>query len=232
MECVDSTVTATTCKYCNKSFRKLSTMSAQLCEQKRRYQQQNETGVQLGLQAYLRFYELNQGSAKFKNYDDFATSPYYSAFVKFGQYLVQIRAIGIPQFIDWLLKNNKKLDNWTNDNLYDTFLYELLPKEHPDDAVSRSIIEMQRWADETGNPFNSLFSKCSANQICVMIKNGRISPWVLYNCDSGINFLASLNEDQVLQVFRFIDPSFWSRKLKDYTANTEFIKLILKDAQI
>ena len=45
--------TKISCKYCNKEFRKESTLAAHLCESKRRWQQEKETGVQLGLRAYL-----------------------------------------------------------------------------------------------------------------------------------------------------------------------------------
>lgn len=72
------------CRYCDKEFRKESTLAAHVCEQKRRHQQQNETGVQFGFRSYLRFFEVTQGSAKLKTYDDFASSPYYNAFVKYG----------------------------------------------------------------------------------------------------------------------------------------------------
>jgi len=81
-----------------------------LCEEKRRWQEEKETGVQFGLQAYLRFYELTQGSAKMKSYTDFVASPYYRAFVKFGRHMVGIRAVNSKMFIDWVIKENKKLD--------------------------------------------------------------------------------------------------------------------------
>ena len=73
------------CKYCEREFRKESTLAVHLCEQKRRYQEEKEVGVQIGLQSYLKFYTMTQGSAKLKTYADFATSPYYKAFVKFGR---------------------------------------------------------------------------------------------------------------------------------------------------
>jgi hypothetical protein len=79
-----------------------------LCEPKRRHQQQNEKGVQLGLQAYLRFYETTQGSARYKTYEDFAGSPYYNAFVKFGRHCMGINAININSYINWLLKKQQK----------------------------------------------------------------------------------------------------------------------------
>ena len=201
-----------------------------MCEQKRRWQQENEAGVRLGMQAYLKFFEMTQGSSKTKTYGDFVDSPYYSAFVKFGQYLVQIRAINIPMFITWIIKENKKLDQWTKESFYDEYLHDYLRKEHPNDALERSFSEMQRWADETGKQFNDIFREGSSNKVCNMIVNGRISPWILYNCDSGVEFLTSLNEEQVTIIFKFIEPTYWEKKLRDYLADTEFLKSVLSEA--
>ena len=100
---------AYTCRYCTKTFRKESSLAVHLCEQKRRYQDESDAGVQLGFRAYLRFYEITQGSARLKTYADFAESPYYRAFVKFGRYSQSIRCVNYTQFLEWLLKNNKKL---------------------------------------------------------------------------------------------------------------------------
>ena len=89
---------------------------------------------------------------------------------------------------------------------------------------------MQRWADETGKQFNDIFREGSSNKVCNMIVNGRISPWILYNCDSGVEFLTSLNEEQVTIIFKFIEPTYWEKKLRDYLADTEFLKSVLSEA--
>ena len=135
------------CRYCEKAFAKESTLAVHLCEPKRRWQQEKEVGVQLGLKAYLRFYEITQGSAKLKSYEDFVSSPYYNAFVKYGRHCVAIRAINFASFTDWLLKNNKKLDNWCSDRLYTEWLPEYLRREATQDALERALREMQDYAD-------------------------------------------------------------------------------------
>ena len=227
-----SETTAAVCKYCSKSFRQEKTLAVHTCERKRRHQQEKEVGVQLGLQTYLKFFTATQGSSKTKSYEDFVISPYYSAFVKFGQYLVQIRAINIPAFIDWIIRQNKKLDQWTKEAYYDEYLYEYLRKEHPNDALDRSVTEMQKWADDNNTQFNDIFRAGAPNRVCNMIVNGRISPWIIYNCDSGIEFLSNLNEEQATLIIKFIDPDFWQRKFKDFVADTEFLKSVLKEANV
>ena len=221
------------CRYCDKDFRKESTLTAHLCEQKRRWQQERETGVQLGLRSYLRFYETTQGSAKLKSYEDFVTSPYYNAFVKYGRYLVAIRAINPTSFTDWLLKNNKKLDYWCKDSLYEEWMRDYIKREAVQDALERALKEMQEYADnhlELRNGFSDYFRFGQPNRICHHVSTGRISPWIIYNSNSGVEFLEGLNENQINLIISWIDPEYWQAKFKDYLADTEWIKDALQMA--
>ena len=220
------------CKYCDKLFRKESTLAVHLCEPKRRWQQENETGVQFGLRAYLRFYETTQGSARLKSYADFVSSPYYNAFVRYGRYLVAIRAINPNSFNDWLLRQNKKIDFWCKDSLYEQWLLEYLKKEAPQDALERALKEMQDYADGNDSiaEFSHYFRYGNVNRICHHITTGRISPWVVYNCDTGIEYLEGLNTEQMDIIMPWIDPDHWNRKFKDYVADAEWCKHVLKAA--
>lgn len=221
------------CRYCNKEFRRESTLTAHVCEQKRRYQQQNETGVQFGFRSYLRFYEITQGSAKLKTYDDFAASPYYNSFVKYGRYCVSIRCVNVNSFTDWLLKNNKKLDYWCKDSLYEEWLIEYLRRENYTDALERGIREMQDYADanhELKNGLSDYFRYGNTNRICHHICTGRITPWIIYNCDTGVECLDSLNETQLEMVVPWIDPDFWAKKMQDYQADCLHAREILRAA--
>lgn len=220
------------CKYCNKLFRKESTLTVHLCEPKRRWQQENETGVQFGLRAYLRFYETTQGSARLKSYADFVSSPYYNAFVRYGRHLVDIRAVNPNSFSDWLLRQNKKIDFWCKDSLYEQWLLEYLKKESPQDALERALKEMQNYAsgNDTIADFSHYFRYGNVNRICHHITTGRISPWVVYNCDTGIEYLEGLNTEQMDIIMPWIDPDHWNRKFKDYVADAEWCKHVLKAA--
>jgi len=221
------------CKYCEKGFRRESTLAAHLCEPKRRWQQERESGVQLGLQAYLRFYEITQGSARLKSYTDFVASPYYNAFVKFGRYCQSIRCINFSNYLEWLLKNNKKIDNWCSDRLYTEWLPDYLKREAVQDALERALREMQNYADDhpdLKNGFTDYFKYANSNRICHHISTGRVSPWIVFNCDTGVDFLDGLSEEQIQIVLPWIDPEYWQRKFKDYMADTEWVKDILKKA--
>lgn len=221
------------CRFCLREFVKESTLTVHSCEQKLRHQQQNETGVQFGFRAYIRFYETTQGSARLKTYEDFSGSPYYRAFVKYGRHCVAIRVINFASFTDWLLKNNKKLDHWHKDSLYEEWLSEYIRKESPQDALERALREMQEYADdhtELKNGFREYFRFGNGNRICHHIVTGRISPWIVFNCTTGVEFLDGLDAGQTQIVLPWLDPEFWQKKFKDYLADTEWVKDILSKA--
>ena len=218
------------CQYCDKSFVRENSLLVHVCEQKKRYQSQNETGVQIGLNAYLKFYEMSQGSSKLKTFDDFAKSPYYRAFVRFGQYCVSIRAINVPRFTEWLLKNNKKIDYWCRDSVYGEYLTEHLRIENPMDAVQRAIKSSIAWSEETGNPPHDYVRFGNDNALCYAVTTGRLSAWALYNSDSGLEFLGRLNSEQINMTWSYIDSDHWQKKFRDHPEDTEYTKQILKKA--
>ena len=221
-----------TCKYCDKSYRKESTLSAHLCEPKRRWQEEKETGVQFGLRAYLQFFETTQGSAKNKSFADFVTSPYYKAFVKFGRHCVNIKCLNIQHYTTWLLKNNKKLDYWTKDVFYDEWMREYLKKEAVQDALERALKTMEDYASNGSGlaGFQDYFRYGNANRICHHISTGRISPWIVFNCVSGVDWLSTLADDQIAIILPWIDPDYWNRKFTDYMGDVEWCKHLLQEA--
>lgn len=218
------------CKHCKKEFRRESTLMAHLCEPKRRAMQEKETGVQFGLRAWLRFYEMTQGSAKLKTYADFTANSFYLAFVKFGRHIVEIRAVNPAAFIDFVIKENKKIDRWCDEAIYLEFLRQYMRKEQASDTLERGLYEMQGWADENNTDLTQYFRTANSNRICYHISNGRISPWIVYNCDSGVAFLETLSEEQINIILPWIDPDVWQRKFKDYVSDAEWMKQVLKDS--
>lgn len=218
------------CQYCEKSFQRESSLAVHLCEQKQRYQSKDEPGVRLGFQAYLRFYEMTQGSAKLKTFDDFARSPYYRAFVKFGRHCVAINAVNTARFIDWVVANNKKIDHWCKESIYLEYLSDYVRKESVDDALTRAIEYSIRWSETHSHPAQDVLRYGNGNLITYAVSTGRISAWILYNCESGQQFLDNMDPEQTAIVWPWIDPEFWQRKFHDYPADQEYVKEMLKKA--
>jgi len=219
-----------TCQYCKKDFIKESSLAVHSCEPRRRRMEKDEAGVRLGFQAYIKFYELTQGSAKLKTFDDFADSPYYKAFVKFGRYCVDVKAINPEQFTRWVLKQNKKLDHWAKDSVYSEYLQDYLKVENVNDALARAIEFSIDWGEKNNANPEDCLRYGNDNVMTYAVSTGRISPWVIYCSDSGQKFLNELDQTQVAMIWSIIDADFWMRKFKDYPADYEYAREMLTKA--
>ena len=219
------------CKFCNKGFVKETTLAVHMCEQKQRHMDKDEPGIRLAYRAFTRFYESTQVATKQRTFTDFAASPYYNAFAKFGRYMVAVNAINPSQFIEWVLKSGKKIDKWATDRVYEEYLNYYIAHEAVSDALERGISYAVKWAEENNSQYTDYFRYAGTNKICYAISTGKISPWVLYSCEQGQNFLNSgLSPEQIGLIWPFINPDHWQKKLADYKSDWEYAKHILKEA--
>ena len=217
------------CKYCKKEFSREKTLAVHMCEQKRRWKSKDDVGCRIGMQAYQRFYKETQGGQT-KTFEDFVKSPYYGAFVKFGWYAHQIRAVNPMQLVDYLLDQNVKIDWWNKDRYYEKYIIAHMATEPAEDAITRTINELERWAEENGVDFDQFFKIASPNKIVNLISNGRLSPWFLFNCDQGITAIANFNEEQLEIAFKWINPDSWTARFEKYPEDVEWVRAILDEA--
>jgi hypothetical protein len=64
------------------------------------------------------------------------------------------------------------------------------------------------------------------------IKSGRISPWVIFNCDNGTELVDSFSDSELVLINDYLEPNFWTRKFNARTEDVQFVKMILKKAGI
>lgn len=220
------------CIHCNKSFMKERTLVSHMCEGKRRALQRDEKRVQVGLMVYNRFYQLTQNAKKPKSYDDFCKTSYYNAFVKFGSFLTNVSPLYPDKFIDFVIKSGVKLDHWCRDELYEQYLYEMLKVEPVESAVSRSIQNMMVWADASGAEFNHYFNYVAHNRAVHDIKNGKVSLWVILNCNSGKTMLNNFSDEQLEMIAPAFDLAHWKTRFKKSADDVTLVKEICKEAGI
>ena len=220
------------CEFCQKDFAKEKTRYVHVCEQKRRHLSKNEKHVQAGLLTFQRFYEITQKSSKPKTFEEFADSPYYTAFVKFGSFVINTAPIYPERFIDYVINSGVKLDHWCRDSLYEQYVIELIKIEPADGAVQRSIKTMMDWADQNKASWEHYFSYVNLNRATHDIKEGLISPWIILNTRAGKDMLKRMNDEQLEIVGALVDPQHWLRRFQAYPADLELVKDIIREAKI
>jgi|TARA_R110000803_G_scaffold36453_2_gene78226 hypothetical protein len=221
-----------TCTYCGKSFQKERTLQVHVCEPKRRHLQKNEKWVQNGFMVFQRFYQVHQNNSKPKTYDQFCDSSYYNAFVKFGRFIMHIHPLYPEKYIEYVIRSQIKLDHWARDDLYETYLIDTLKSEPLESAMQRSIKTMMEWADEQNVQWSDYFRLVNTTRAVAHIQQGSISPWLILGCSAGKKMLNSFSDEQLQMVQRFIDPTFWNNKFRNYPADVLFVQETAKEAHI
>ena len=218
------------CPHCARTFARERTVYNHVCEQKRRWDDRDRPSNRIGYNSWLQFYSKNVMPKVPRKYEDFIKSSYYLAFVRYGNYCVDAGVINPGRYLDWLLKNKIKIDDWSSDSVYTKYLCEYLRDEDPYDALSRSVQTTDDLCKADELQCRDMLRWGNTNRVCHAITTGKISPWMLYHSESGVQFLNKLDETQVKMIFDYINPELWALTFKRRAEQVHEIKQLLKQA--
>lgn len=218
------------CEFCKASFVREKTVLSHICEGKHRWLEKDKQGNRIAFQTWLQFYAKNSMGKKNRTQAEFIKSAYYTAFLKYGNYCAAVNVINVARYTDWLLAEQIKIDNWCQDSNYTKFIISYMKVEDPLDAVARSIENtMKLAAPEKLQPCDYL-RYTNPNKICYAISSGKISPWMLYQSNSGTKLLDELNDDQVNMIIDYISPEQWAIKFNKDPETAKQVKGLLQQA--
>ena len=220
------------CQFCGHKYMQEKTLLVHLCEQKRRYLAKDDKAAVIGYQTFNKFFQLTQQREQNKTYDEFARSPYYNAFVKFGSYVSNVNPLYPEKYLNWIVRSGVKLDHWCRDELYEKYVLELIHTESVETALERSVAHMNNWATENNSVWSHYFKYVSTNRSVFDIKDGKVSPWLVLNCTSGKDMLSNFRDDQLSAIGNIINPQIWSKKFKNQKFDIELVKQVVKEANL
>jgi len=218
------------CEFCKREFARESTVLKHICEYKNRWLAKDRQSSRIAFQSFVHFYKKNSASKKLKTYEEFIRSAYYAAFARFGSYCVDINALNINRYVDWLLENQVKIDSWCLDSTYNKYLIEYIRIENAFDAIARSVEYIAIQVEKENIQIKDYFRYGNPNKIYLAITNGKISPWMLYCSDSGTQFLDTMNPEGVKMIIDYINPEQWALKFQREPNIKHQIKDTLKSA--
>ena len=216
------------CKWCSKSFTRERTLSNHVCERKRRWMVAEEAPSRIAFQVWLGFMQhVSPHAKKTRSVEDFIRSPDYLSFVKFANYLIELKPADSENFISWLFKMNVKITDWSKNGTYAIYVQELCKKETVERAVERSLITIKEWSEEAGQSWNMFFESVPTATAATMIVNGRISPWLLYALPAAQRLLERMEPGQLDTVTRSIDIEWWKKKIAKNQQDLEWIATLI-----
>jgi hypothetical protein len=218
------------CTFCQYKFTSERRLVNHICEPKRRYLQRDDKAVRLGFTAFQKFYQQSMRRRTAPNYDEFANNRLYSAFVRFGKHIMDLNAINPLAFIDFVLRTQARIDDWTNQSLYNTYVRELTRNEPPLEAIERNFMLMEQWSmDHPGEEWHNFFRHVEPALAVLWLTAGRISPWILFTASSAKDLLNRMSPEQMRWVEQLIDAEFWRRKIERHKDEVEAIRTLLAE---
>jgi len=206
------------CEYCKKSFQKEGTLLAHSCEKKRRWQNKDNQDVLVGFSSYDLFYRIEM-QGRPREYKEFVDSQYYTAFVKFGAYCINVRALDQEAFTRWLLKNKVKLKDWPTDKMYLLFVQDHVKRE----SVERALERFVEQAAETAY-FDTFWESASGYIIAEWVEMGKISPWIILSSRRAQTALGNMPDECFARIADSIDADHWGKKTKLSPHDTNFVQ--------
>lgn len=219
------------CGFCSRAFVTERALFIHVCDERTRFMAREDRHVRMGLKAFQKMMVYLRLPNK-NTFDDFEKSQFYSAFVKFGKFVIDMNAIHPMKFVDFLIRIEVPIDRWCSSALYETYLREMTKIETATDAVERNILLMQQWAEDTGEHWSDFFRKVSPAQATMWIMAGRVSPWVLFTANSAHALFDRFSDEQLNLIKNTIDPNFWESKIDRNQKEVDNIKKILAEAGI
>lgn len=220
-------MTAFLCEFCKKEYTKEIFLINHNCKKKRWWFEKDKPDSRIAFMAWNRFHELN--GKKHQTFREFIDSQFYLAFIRFGKQVLALNVFEPAKFIDYVIKNNLPLHQWTHDFVYEQFIREFTKQEPFDNAFERGIVLMKTWSDDTGEPWYDFFRKVNPNQATNWIRNGKLSPWVLYNVDSSTELLNRCNEEQINIITKYAPSGPWKIKFNKDKEGCKFIRETLQN---
>lgn len=220
------------CPFCLKVFSTEKYLINHLCESKRRVLQRSERPVTIGFASYRRFWKCRMNPKAIVAWEDFEKSSLYSAFVRFGRYIISNNAINPNGFVDFLIRLEVGIDDWCKSSYYQAYVRELNKSETPIEALQRNMMLMEQWAISENMHWTDFFRKVSPPQAVMWIVSGRLSPWVFLTATSSKELLDRMTDEQLDLINEVIDEKFWEIKLKKYQKDVDTIVAELSEFNV
>ncbi len=213
------------CTFCNKTVKDIVSHS---CRLKDRYLNRDTLNARIAFNSYKIFWSISY-NRKLPDNDSFDKSPLYNDFVKFADFTIKTNIYKPDEYVKYLVKNQIKLVEWTKEQLYLKYVRTVVRTESYDRAIERSIIFMDKIAQTNNIKINDFFNHVSPSDIIIWLETGRVSPWVLFNCESGRNLINSFDTEQINIMENIVDYRYWKLKFKKNPDDVSVIQDFLKE---
>lgn len=215
------------CHFCNRRFKREVLFLKHDCKKKRR---QQEIRTPIGQAAYSYYREwMRIRRFKEQSAAAFIDSNFYNAFINFAK-MVQATNIGKPErYIQLMVECDIPPVLWCRDNAYAIYLDWVDTLSDPMDTVQNSIEYLIEMGKKLGVDLPNIIDALGSQQVLSLIRQRRLSPWVVFNSKKFGDMLRALSQDELKAFNLVINSSYWAKKFQGNAELVQQIKNIIAE---
>lgn len=215
------------CSYCSRRFGNETTFMKHHCEPRRRAQ---EMMSPLGQSAYSLYKEwMRQKRFSQPSAAAFMESKYYRAFLNFAQLVADANIAKPEKYIQLMVEGSVMPVLWCRDAAYAHYLDWADRVSDPLDQVQDAIGYLIELCGKNGWELSECFTKLGAQQVLSLIRQRRLTPWLLFCSSTFGEFLKTLDQSELKAFNNVVNSAYWADRFQKEKSTIENIKLIAKE---
>lgn len=162
----------------------------------------------------------------------FLKSQYFESFMRFAEF---VHRSGLPSpdtFIELMIKEDYTPTMWLMDGVYAKYMEHLEQTVPPSKHAEITVETLYAIADAADCDVSEVFSVITGSEIIELIRQRKLSPWILLMSDKFFTFLAELqkkNSEQYIVLESLIRPQHWQKRFGKRPQDVELMKKVVAE---
>ena len=218
------------CTFCDREFVRKPWFERHSCTKKQRFLDRNNITVIRAHRLFIHWQRrtglLRRG--KEKTLEDFCKSPFYNAFINLSKFTSAEYVISGFKYVDWLVDNSIPERKWCNERDLDGFREYIRENEDALSQAEKTCKNIRVWCADNGIDIPEFFKCIPPGQALNMVRENKLSPWVLLGYDPCVEELVSRFRGEVLHMlYDHINVPYWLDKIEQDVDDTQKVRQIL-----
>lgn len=204
------------CAFCEREFTRKVWYDRHDCDKKKRFMQSNSINVQKAYRLFIHWQRrtglLRRG--KEKTMQDFCKSPFYQTFINLVEFASGQYVVSAFLYMDWLAEKRIPDFKWTDRAQAEQFMSDYRLYQVPEEQAKATAANIRAWCRDQGFSVKEFFNVVSPSQTMTMIREGRLSPWVLFSYEPAVRMVEKLDDDTFFMIDEFLNAQHWMEEVE------------------
>ncbi len=215
------------CTHCGAGFMRETAYIEHVCLQMQRSQKMKTAD---GVSAWVAYtIWLKAKGLKVPPQTSFLTSKFYQSFIKFAEFVRQVKTINVEQYVINMVKHGIPPVIWTHDSIYSEWIRSTTEEKSPIKQVQNTAMFLMQYAEEQGFDISELFKHVTLPLFVHWLESRQISMWFMLGSKCFKQWQAALDGEDREYLSTKFSVEEWLQKVRNNPNTMEKIKAIVHE---